>query len=143
MEPSLVEEAIARFKGGLTCSQAILITYGKQYGLDEQTAKMLARAFGGGMARTCQTCGAVTGAYMVLGMKNNQDDEKEAKERTYTLVKNFAQRFERLHSTVNCQQLLGCDLGTAEGQNYFRSNKLAYKCMEFVRDASTILEDLT
>lgn len=142
MEPSLVEEALTRFKEGLTCSQAILITYGKQYGVNENTAKMIARSFGGGMARTCQTCGAVTGAYMVLGLRNGQDNEKEAKEKTYALVREFAHRFQQIHGDVNCQQLLGCDLGTTEGQNYFRNNNLIYKCKDAVRDAAIILEDL-
>lgn len=142
MQSSLVNEAVRKFKEGLTCSQAILITYGKQYGINENTAKTIARSFGGGMARTCQTCGAVTGVYMVLGLHNSQDDEKEAKAKTYALVNEFAQRFQKLHGSVNCQQLLGCNLGTIEGQNYFRNNKLASKCNEFVRDASIILEDL-
>lgn len=143
MESSLVEEAVSRFEEGLTCSQAILVTYGKKFGLDEKTARMIARSFGGGMARTCQTCGAVTGSYMIFGLKYSQDNEKEAKEKTYELVNQFAQKFQQLHGNVNCRLLLGCDLGTSEGQNYFRSNKLAYKCKSFVRDAATILEELT
>jgi len=143
MESSLVDEAVNRFKEGFSCSQAILITYGKQYGIDEKTARMIARSFGGGMARTCQTCGAVTGSYMVLGLENGQDNEKEAKDKTYALVQTFAQRFQQIHGNVNCQQLLGgCDLGTIEGQDYFRSNNLVYKCKGVVRDAAIILEDL-
>lgn len=143
MEPSLVEEAVNRFKEGFSCSQAILMTYGKQYGLDDKLAKTIARSFGGGMAGTCQTCGAVTGSYMVLALKNSQyDDDKVAKEKTYALVQDFAQRFQKLHDTVNCQQLLGCALGTPDGKNYFRSNHLICKCEIFVKDAAIILEEL-
>lgn len=142
MKPSLVEEAVSRFKEGLSCSQAILITYGKEYGINENTAQMIARSFGGGMAGTCQTCGAVTGAYMVLGLKTNEDNQKVAKEKAYILVREFAKRFQQINGNVNCQQLLGCNLGTAEGQEYFRSNKLVYKCKGFVRDAAIILENL-
>lgn len=142
MEISLVDEAVQKFSEGFSCSQAILTVYGKQYGIDEKTALCLARSFGGGMARTCQTCGAVTGAYLVLGFKNDCEEEKAAKEKTYALVQDFAQRFKLKHGEVNCQQLLGCNLGVPEGQNYFKNNELIYKCKNFVKDASIILEEL-
>lgn len=142
MEPSLVEEAANRFKEGCSCSQAIFLTYGKQYGIDEKIAKTIARSFGGGMGRTCQTCGAVTGVYMVLGFINNDDNEKSAKEKTYALVQAFFHKFKEINGNVNCQQLLGCDLGTAEGQDYFRNNNLNHRCTGFVKDAALILEEL-
>ncbi len=142
MESSLVEEAVNRFKEGLSCSQAMFLTYGKQYGIDEKTAKTIARSFGGGMGRTCQTCGAVTGAYMVLGFINNSETEKSAKEETYSLVQAFSRKFHEIHGDVNCEQLLGCDLGTAAGQDYFKSNNLNHRCTGFVKDSALILEEL-
>ena len=142
MASSLVEEAINRFKEGFSCSQAIFLTYGKQYGIDEKTAKAIARSFGGGMGRTCQTCGAVTGAYMVLGFITNSENEKLAKEETYSLVQGFSRKFHEIHGDVNCERLLGCDLGTVEGQDYFKSNNLNQRCTGFVKDAALILEEL-
>jgi C_GCAxxG_C_C family probable redox protein len=142
MELSLVEEAVNRFKEGFSCSQAVFLTYGKHYGINENVAKTIARSFGGGMGRTCQTCGAVTGAYMVLGFINEGDNEKSSKEKTYAHVQEFSRRFHELHGNVNCQQLLGCDLGTAEGQDYFRSNNLNQRCTGFVKDSALILEKL-
>lgn len=142
MVSSLVEEAINRFKEGLSCSQAIFLTYGKQYGIDEKTAKTIARSFGGGMGRTCQTCGAVTGAYMALGFITNSDNEKLAKEETYSLVQEFSRKFHEIHGDVNCERLLGCNLGTAEGQDYFKSNNLNHRCTVFVKDSALILEEL-
>lgn len=142
MNSPSVNEAVSTFKGGLSCSQAILLVYGKRYGIDENTATKIARSFGGGMARTCQTCGAVTGAYMVLGLTCDSEDPKAVKERNYALVNEFARRFQDLHGDVNCQKLLGCDLGAPEGQEYFKNNNLVYRCCDFVRDAASILEDL-
>ena len=142
MRNSLSEAAVKKFGEGYSCSQAIVLTYGTLYGIDERTAKTVARSFGGGMARTCQTCGAVTGAYMVLGFKNDSADEKLAKEKTYALVQEFSRRFQAKHGHVNCRQLLNCDLGTEEGQEYFKNNNLYQKCAGFVRDTACILEDL-
>lgn len=142
MNSPSVNEAVSTFKEGLSCSQAILLAYGKRYGIDEKTAIKVARSFGGGMARTCQTCGAVTGAYMVLGLTCDDENHKAAKEKNYALVNEFARRFQALHGDVNCQKLLGCDLGTPEGQEYFKNNNLVHRCCDFVRDAAIILEDL-
>jgi len=142
MKVSLVDESVKKFSEGFSCSQAILAVYGKQYGITETMALNLARSFGGGMARTCQTCGAVTGAYLVLGLKNDCTDEKLAKEQTYALVNEFSQRFTEKHGAVNCQQLLGCNLGTAEGVAYFKNNQLLDKCNLFVKDAAILLEEI-
>jgi len=142
MKVSLVEEAVNRFKEGLSCSQAIFITYGKQYGIDEKIAKTIACSFGGGMGRTCQTCGAVTGAYMVLGFIHREDDEKVAKEKTYALVQEFSRRFNELYGSVNCKELIKCDFRTLEGREYFRANNLNNKCSGLVRDSALILEEL-
>jgi C_GCAxxG_C_C family probable redox protein len=142
MRVSLVGEVVNRFKEGLSCSQAIFVTYGKQYGIDEKIAKTISSSFGGGMGRTCQTCGAVTGAYMVLGFINHEDNDKLAKEKTYALVQAFSSKFNELHGSVNCQQLTGCDFRTTEGKERFKANNLSNECMGFVRDSALILEEL-
>lgn len=142
MKNSLVDAAVACFQEGKSCSQAILMTYGQQCGLDEQTAKKVARSFGGGMGRTGQTCGAVTGAFIVLGLRNDDINEKLAKENTFAQIQEFSQRFRERFGDVNCQRLLGCDLATAEGQDYFRSNNLKDKCSNFVKAAAILLEEL-
>lgn len=142
MKTSLVKTAVNRFKEGYSCSQAILMTYGKQYGMDETTAKTIARCFGGGMGRTCQTCGAVTGAFIVLGIKNNDANNQVAKEKTYAQVQEFTRNFKKKYGDVNCLQLLGCNLGTAEGQDHYKKNNLIQKCHDIVKDAAIILEHL-
>ena len=67
---SRVEQAVSCFQGGFNCSQAVLSTYAQDFGLDREAALKLAAGFGGGMGRMAGTCGAVTGAFMVLGLKH-------------------------------------------------------------------------
>ena len=50
----------------MNCAQSVLTAFSDELGLDRNTALRLARGFGGGMGRTGKTCGAVTGAYMVI-----------------------------------------------------------------------------
>ena len=142
MNVSRREEALARFAGGLLCSQAILITYGREAGMDEQTALRIARPFGSGLARTAEMCGAVTGAMMVLGLYEQGQEEKQAKEDVYRRVQEFSRRFRERNGNLNCGELLGCHLGTAEGQAHFHSEGLLKNCQKYVSDAAEILEEL-
>ena len=142
MSESRSEEAVNRMAGGLLCSQSILLTYGPQFGIDEGVALRAARPFGSGVARMCETCGAVSGAYMVLGLRHTEADEKEAKEATYVDVREFTRRFKQRNGSINCQTLLGCDLGTPEGQQFFRDQGKVSLCHAYVRDAALILEEM-
>jgi len=58
--------AAGRF-GGMSCAEALALTYGDLVGLDEKRAKGLGAGFGLGMRRK-QTCGAVTVMLMLAGM---------------------------------------------------------------------------
>ena len=69
---SRVTEAVELFREGAACSQAILSVYGPMFGLEETTAMRVAAGFAGGM-RAGDTCGAVTGAFMVLGLQHGSE----------------------------------------------------------------------
>ena len=142
---SRVEEAVACFKEGFICSQAVLSAYSAQLGLDRDTALKIADGFGGGMARMGETCGAVTGAFMVIGLKHGRtsvDDEK-AHETTYHLVNEFVRRFKSRNKSVVCRELLGCDISTPDGLQRARQQDLfATVCPAYVRDAAEIIEEI-
>ena len=142
---SNVEIAVASFKAGLSCSQAVLSAFAPGLGLDRPTALRVAAAFGGGMARMGQTCGAVTGALMVIGLKHGHvaAEDKATKEKTYALVRQFVDQFRARNMSLLCRDLLGCDIGTPEGMQLFREKGLnTLVCSRLVRDAAEILERL-
>ena len=140
-----VDAALARFREGSTCSQAILSTWGGEFGLERETALRAASAFGGGMAGLGEVCGAVTGALIVIGLKHGQTEakDKETKQKNYALVRDFTGRFRARNGSLSCRELLGCDLSTAEGMETARSRGLfTERCPRFVRDAAEILEEI-
>ena len=142
---SNVEIAVASFKEGLSCSQAVLSAFAPGLGLDRQTALRVAAAFGGGMARMGQTCGAVSGALMVIGLKHGHvaAQDKAAKEKTYALVREFVDQFRARNGSLLCRELLGYDIGTPEGMQLVREKGLSTSiCSRLVRDAAEILERL-
>ena len=140
-----VERAVSCFNNGFSCSQAVLSTYAKLFGLDRDHALKVASAFGGGMGNLGKTCGAVTGAFMVIGLKYGQTaaDDIEPKNKTYRLVKEFAAKFKARNGSINCTELLGCDLSTPEGmQRATEQNLFTTRCPTFVQTAAEILEEL-
>lgn len=138
-----IEPALSHFAQGFNCSQAVLSAYAGQFGLDDETAAKIASGFGGGMGRMAETCGAVTGAFMVLGLKYGQNSpDREAKEMIYARIKDFASRFQARNRSLNCQDLLGCDISTTEGLQQAREAEMFYRiCPKFVRDVCEILEE--
>jgi C_GCAxxG_C_C family probable redox protein len=128
----------------MNCAQAVLSVFAAELGLDKAAALKIALPFGAGMGRTSGVCGAVSGAYMVLGLRLYPGvAQAEHKEKVYSLVQEFNKRFKTLHKSVNCTDLLGCDLSTPEGRAKSRDTQASSKtCPELVADAVTILETL-
>ncbi len=139
-----VEQAVERFNKGFNCSQAVLSSYSEQFGLDCEKAFKVATGFGAGM-RMGETCGAVTGAFMVLGLKygNTTAEDQENKAKTYEMVVEFTNKFKARNGSVICRKLLDCDVGTPEGMNEAENKGLfSSVCPKLVQDAAEILEEI-
>ena len=67
-------EAKARHDRGFNCCQAVACTYCDLFGMDEETAFKACEAFGAGMGGMEGTCGAVSGAVFLAGLKNSCGD---------------------------------------------------------------------
>lgn len=138
------DAATAVFAQGVCCSQAVLSAYAEEYGLDRDTALKVSAGFGGGMGRMAQTCGAVTGAYMVIGLKYGAaTGDREAKEKTYRLVREFAEKFKAKNGSLVCKTLLGCDISKPSGFEKMKKLGLHQKvCTQVVRDVCEMLDEL-
>jgi len=140
-----VEKAILCFNKGYSCSQAILSTYGPKFGLEYNLAIRITGGFGGGIARLGYTCGAVSGAIMVLGLKYcplKASDQKN-KDKTYEMIRTFINKFNSIHGSIACRELLDCDISTPEGRLAALEKRLFQNlCPNLVRDSANILEEL-
>ena len=110
--------------------------------MDRDIAMRIASGFAAGM-RMAETCGAVTGAIMVLGLRHATEECRivKGREPVYAAIGEFRAHFEARNRTVVCRELLGCDVSTPEGAQAARERNL-YKtvCPKMVRDAAEILE---
>jgi len=139
------EKAVALFKAGFSCSQSVFAAFSEDLGMDRNTSLKISQPFGGGMAHLGEACGAVTGAFMLIGLKygRTKADDLAARDRTYAKMRQFTDRFKALHCSIQCRCLLGLDLGTEEGMRLAREKNLFQTiCVKYVQDAATIVEDL-
>jgi C_GCAxxG_C_C family probable redox protein len=142
---SKAEKAKKQFEKGFSCAPSVLSTYSDQFGLGKELALKTACGFGGGIGRMGRTCGAVTGAVMVIGLKHGQASlaDEESRQETHKLIKKFIDKFTALHGSIECKELLGHDLSSARGLRAAReSGVFENKCPGFVYDAASILEDV-
>jgi C_GCAxxG_C_C family probable redox protein len=139
------EQAIATFNQGYNCSQSVLSAFSLEYGLDHLMAFKIGSAFGGGMGRQGATCGAVTGAFMVMGLKYGMTfaEDRKSIEKTYELVNEFTAKFKERHGSVICRDLLGCDISNRENLLQARKQGLFQNlCPAYVKTAVEILEEI-
>jgi len=138
------ESARRYFQNGYNCSQSVLAAYAESLGLPEEAAIRLATGFGVGLSHGA-TCGAVSGAVMVLGLLHGGGGPEggEAKRKVYAMTQEYMDAFsERFGSTV-CSAILGCDPSTAEGLKQARDNGLFEKvCLKAVGRAVELLEEM-
>jgi C_GCAxxG_C_C family probable redox protein len=139
-----VDQAAAFFEEGFSCSQSVLGAASERHGLPRATALRLADAFGGGMGALGRTCGAVTGALMVLGLARGRTraDDLDAKRATHEAVQRFVAEFERRHGSTECKVLLGCDIHTPELARAAREAGRFTVCAGLVRSAAELLEEI-
>lgn len=143
---SRADKAEELFRQGCNCSQAVFLSFADLLEMDEKTALKLSSTFGGGMGKLREVCGAVTGAFMVLGMLYGYDDitSQEEKVRTYKMIQSFAKDFKEQKKTIICRDLLGLKEGedlpepAIRTEEYYQSRP----CIGACRCAAELVEQI-
>lgn len=138
-----VERAIALFKQGFNCSQAVFAACADIYGIEDETlALRLAASFGGGIGRMRQTCGAACGMFMLAGLENGSaiEGDAEGKKQNYALVQSLAEKFKQENGSLICSELLGIAPKPQEPTPEARTEAYYQKrpCVEMVASAVRI-----
>ena len=134
------------FLNGYNCSQAVLLAFCEDFGLEKETALKISEPFGGGMGRMREVCGTVTGMFMVLGLAMGNSDAKDVstKKNVYKSVQELAEKVKQDNGSIICRELLG--LQKANKESYVPSERTTeyYKkrpCPELCKYAADILEE--
>ena len=137
--------AIDHFCNGKNCAQSVLLTFSENLNVDPSLLMNISCGFGGGIGRLQKTCGAVTGAFMVLSLfaAKISDDNELCKELSGIMIRDFHKEFIAIHGSSDCINLLGCDLNTDEGQSFLSEHGLSESvCNKCIIDSVRLIESL-
>jgi C_GCAxxG_C_C family probable redox protein len=139
------DDAVKCFDSGFNCAQSVFTVFCEDLGLNKETALKISSSFGGGMGHNGETCGAVTGAFMALGLKYGRFkvEDIEASDKTYDSMSQFVNKFKEKYGSLNCSQLLGADMTKPEERARVRETNLTRTvCPKLVSEAAELVEAL-
>lgn len=139
------EIALQRFSQGYNCAQSVFTVFATEYGLDIETARQIAALFGGGIARSGEVCGAISGGLMALGLHLATYDptDSAAKDRFYQLGQNFIERFRDRFGAHHCRNLINRELDTPEKHHATKeSGVFQNQCPQYVAFAVETISEI-
>ena len=101
-------KAAELFLSGYNCAQAVTVAFCDVTGFTEQQAAKMSSAFGGGMGRMREVCGAVSGMLMALSQLYGYDTPGDdvSKKRLYQDVQALAGKFREENGSIICREIL-------------------------------------
>lgn len=138
----VAERAAALFNHGLCCSESVLQAVAESCGIKSELIPRIATGFCGGIARSGDVCGAVTGGVLAISLLTGRSSPGEPREQNHRLIQEFVHRFRAQFGTSICRELIGCRLDTPDGHRYFVENNLRARCAVFTREAARIVAEL-
>jgi len=130
------ERSVMLFNLGYYCAESVLIAIAEEKGIHSRLIPKIATGFCSGTSRMCGPCGAVNGAILSINLLTGRNDPNSSVEENYALVKKFLNNFEDKFGSTNCRELIGCDLGTKEGQAHFKIHDLKKDCAAYTKEAT-------
>jgi C_GCAxxG_C_C family probable redox protein len=117
------QRSVEHFKSGYFCAESVLLAISEHYGIRSSFIPSIATGFCSGTARTSGLCGAVAGGILSINLFSGRRSPKDSVDENYTYVREFLQSFQEKFNTTNCAELIGCELGTKEGQKKIQGGK--------------------
>jgi C_GCAxxG_C_C family probable redox protein len=124
------------FQSGFFCAESVLQAIAESQGIQSDLIPRIATGFCSGISRTGGMCGAVSGGIMGIGLVAGRNSPGESIEPAYALTQKLISAFEKQYGSINCRQLIGCDLATESGQRYFMENNLMESCLQYAEEAT-------
>ncbi|WP_165021047.1 C-GCAxxG-C-C family protein [Dysgonomonas sp. ZJ279] len=129
-----IDKALELFDNGYNCAQSVFVAYADLFDIERNTALKLSTSFGGGMGGMRNVCGAVSGMFMVAGLKTGTSipRDREGKKRNYDTVQLLADKFTQENGSIICSQLLGLEACPTPLKKK--------PCREYIRFCAELLE---
>lgn len=140
-----INQSKAIFEKGFNCCQAVFAPFALEKGINEELALLLSSGFAAGLCYHGETCGAVIGAQMAIGLNAGyaKEDDEKGRDSVKMAVASYREKFIGKHGTTLCKELLGKDPSSEEGLSYLREKGVfKEKCPGFVADSVQILQSV-
>jgi C_GCAxxG_C_C family probable redox protein len=131
-----VARSIELFDSGYYCAESVLLAVAEEKEIQSDLIPKIASGFCSGLSRTCGMCGAVSGAVMAISLFTGRSSPDASLEENYALVQVLISRFQDRFGSIDCRQLIGCDLDTQDGQVFFAENDLIELCKQYTAEAT-------
>lgn len=139
--------ALTKLADTQNCAQSTFFALEQHFELDGGPMLKALSPFPG-VALRGETCGAVTGGLLALGLVFGTDEGSEDLSPAYAPAREFCQRLEELKGSLQCSELLEQGIGRSidftspiELRDYSASNGPAY-CAGIVKTAVQIAADI-
>lgn len=121
---SRIDKAVELKKSGrYNCAQAVACSYCDITGMDEETIKNATAAFGAGMGSFDGSCGALSGAAVIIGLANKDRAKSMAD------IREIMNLFRKQNGSVICKDLKGIE-----------TKRVMRECNDCVADACRLLD---
>ncbi len=142
MTENVAKRSRELFETGYYCAESVLLAVTEEKGVQSELIPKIATGFCSGIARTGRQCGALSGGIMSLGIFCGRSDTGGKVDDIYEKVRNLIDSFEAKFGSTTCKGLLGCDLGTDEGQITFIELGLIENCYKFTEEATRMAMEI-
>jgi C_GCAxxG_C_C family probable redox protein len=136
MNEETIQKGEEYFNSGYYCAESVLLAISEQQSISSELIPRIATGFCSGLAHTAGMCGAVSGGIMAINLVSGRNEPHGSVDQNYRLVRQFIHAFKEAFGSIQCPELIGCDLGTAEGQIHFTEHNLKEKCILLAREAT-------
>ncbi len=124
------------------CAESVLLATAEALGIRSDAVPKAASAFGGGMARQGNACGAITGSLIAIGLARGRESKADLREPSYDPGAELQRRFLTRFGAATCRELTGCDITTAEGYAAYAAAGGNQRCGDYVELAARTVADL-
>ena len=136
MTENVAKRSRELFESGYYCAESVLLAVTEEKGVQSELIPKIATGFCSGIARTGRQCGALSGGIMSLGIFRGKSEPGDDVDDIYEKVRNLIDSFEVKFGSTTCKGLIGCDLGTEEGQRTFIERDLILNCYQYTEEAT-------
>lgn len=127
------ELAIDKRNHKYNCAQAVACSFSREIGVDETVLFKACEGFGSGMGCMECTCGALSGAILLAGLKcsDGNTDNPSTKADTYQFTRKMVASFREKAGATTCKDIKGIETG-----------QVLHSCPDCIMDSVEIIQEV-